>query len=117
MSCTMSAFTALPSALNALVGPSGKYLSSCRLCVRDYVIQFRASGVRIKRPTTAPSLIAILCPRYALGLSALVCKDGRRPISALEKCNSFSKTASFTSGTGSGLGSRRYWIFPRVSKN
>ena len=25
----------------------------------DYVIQFRASGVRIKRPTTAPSLIAM----------------------------------------------------------
>ena len=27
--------------------------------VWDYVIQFRASGVRIKRPTTAPSLIAM----------------------------------------------------------
>src|SRR4029077_14177755 len=27
--------------------------------VWNYVIQFRASGVRIKRPTTAPSLIAM----------------------------------------------------------
>lgn len=27
--------------------------------IKDYVIQFRASGIRIKRPTTAPSLVAM----------------------------------------------------------
>ncbi len=35
---------------------------NCKGCERDiwkYVIQFRASGIRIKRPTTAPSLIAM----------------------------------------------------------
>jgi DNA (cytosine-5)-methyltransferase 1 len=39
-----------------------KFEWNCKGCERDiwkYVIQFRASGIRIKRPTTAPSLIAM----------------------------------------------------------
>ena len=35
---------------------------NCKGCVRNiwqYVIQFRASGIRIRRPTTAPSLVAM----------------------------------------------------------
>jgi DNA (cytosine-5)-methyltransferase 1 len=39
-----------------------KFEWNCKGCERDiwkYVIQFRASGVRVKRPTTAPSLVAM----------------------------------------------------------
>ncbi len=39
-----------------------KFEWNCKGEVRDiwkYVIQFRASGVRVKRPTTAPSLVAM----------------------------------------------------------
>jgi DNA (cytosine-5)-methyltransferase 1 len=39
-----------------------KFEWNCKGCERDvwkYVIQFRASGIRLKRPTTAPSLVAM----------------------------------------------------------
>lgn len=39
-----------------------KFEWNCKGCERDiwnYVIQFRASGIRVKRPTTAPSLVAM----------------------------------------------------------
>lgn len=39
-----------------------KFEWNCKGCKRDvwdYVIQFRASGIRLKRPTTAPSLVAM----------------------------------------------------------
>lgn len=46
----------------ALPASHQKFEWNCKGCERDiwkYIIQFRASGIRVKRPTSAPSLIAM----------------------------------------------------------
>ncbi len=68
-----------------------KFEWNCKGERRDiwrYVIQFRASGIRVKRPTTAPSLVA-MPPRPTMlvrGMSAV------RPVAAAVVCQTVKET-------------------------
>ena len=64
----------------------------------DFVIQFRASGVRVKRATTAPSLVTIACNVPIIGwekrymtqrecarLQGMACKPGKKRLKGMNK--------------------------------
>lgn len=64
----------------------------------DFVIQFRASGIRVKRATTAPSLVTIACNVPIIGwekrymtqrecarLQGMACKPGKKRLKGMNK--------------------------------
>lgn len=64
----------------------------------DFVIQFRASGIRVKRATTAPSLVTIACNVPIIGweerymtqrecarLQGMACKPGKKRLKGMRK--------------------------------